>query len=52
MSPFGAAAAPVVAASLIWQAVLIAAGLIGAAAWMLTPSSKSKEIKLGKRKEV
>lgn len=52
MTPFGAAAAPVVAASLIWQAVLIVAGLIGAAAWALTTSQTGTKIKMGKRKEV
>jgi len=52
MSPFGAEAAPVVAASLIWQAVLIVAGLIGAAAWLLTNSSTSRDIDLGQRKKV
>lgn len=34
--PFGANAALVVAASLIWQAVLISAGILGALAWMLS----------------
>ena len=36
MAPFGADPAGVVAASLIWQGVLFAAGAIGAAAWALT----------------
>jgi len=52
MSGFGAEAAPVVAASLIWQAILIAAGLIGLVAWMMTRDSATKSIKLGERKEV
>lgn len=52
MAPFGAAAAPVVAASLIWQAVLIVAGLIGAAAWVLTGRGSKSELPLGQRKEV
>lgn len=52
MSGFGAQAAPVVAASLIWQAVLMIAGLIGAIAWIMTKSGSSKSIKLGERKEV
>lgn len=42
MLPFGVEAAAVVAASLIWQAVLIAAGLIGAVAWGLSPVRKEK----------
>lgn len=41
MAPFGAAAAPVVAASLIWQAILFAAGGIGALFWVaFNPSTK------------
>ena len=36
MTPFGSDAAAVVAASLIWQAVLIVAGLVGALAWMVS----------------
>lgn len=36
MTPFGAAAAGVVAASLIWQAVLFCAGALGALAWAMT----------------
>ncbi len=52
MAPFGAAAAPVVAASLIWQAVLIVAGLIGAAAWVLTGRRATTEMPIGQRKEV
>jgi len=52
MTPFGAQAAPVVAASLIWQAVLIVAGLIGAAAWIWSGRPSSQNTKLGKRKEV
>ena len=39
MAPLGADPASIVAASLIWQAVLFAAGLIGAAAWGLTAQS-------------
>ena len=38
LTGFGAAAADVVATSLIWQAVLLCAGLIGAVAWMIGPS--------------
>jgi uncharacterized protein (TIRG00374 family) len=36
MAPFGADPAGVVAASLIWQGVLFAAGALGAAMWVLT----------------
>ncbi len=49
MAPFGAEAAPVVAASLIWQAVLIVAGVIGAAAWLTTRADRPTS---GERKEV
>lgn len=41
LTPFGAAAAGVVAASLIWQAVLFSAGIIGAIAWAMTSGSPS-----------
>ncbi len=52
MSGFGAEAAPVVAASLIWQAVLIVAGLIGLVAWIMTREGATKSMKLGERTEV
>lgn len=51
MSPFGAEAALVVVASLIWQAVLIVAGLIGALAWGLSNPSTVTSKKLSERKE-
>ena len=38
LTGLGAAAADVVATSLIWQAVLLCAGLVGAVAWMIGPS--------------
>lgn len=41
LAPFGAAAATVVAASLIWQAVLFAAGVLGALAWVFFSNGKS-----------
>jgi uncharacterized membrane protein YbhN (UPF0104 family) len=37
MAPFGPAPAAVVAASLLWQAVLVVAGAIGGLVWALTP---------------
>ena len=42
LTPFGAPAASVVAASLIWQAVLFAAGILGALAWMLVPNGNPR----------
>lgn len=51
MTPFGAPAALVVVASLIWQAVLIVAGLIGALAWSLSNPSTVTAKKLSERKE-
>ena len=44
LTPFGAAAPGVVAASLIWQAVLFVTGLIGAAIWASTPGAKSANV--------
>ena len=52
MVPFGVSAAPVVAASLIWQLVLIMAGLVGAVAWLTTARKGNAELRLGNRKEV
>jgi len=51
MLPFGAEAAPVVAASLIWQAVLIVAGLLGALFWAISISKTKSHSNLSKRKE-
>lgn len=43
LTPLGAVAATVVAASLIWQAVLFAAGILGAIAWALTSSPQPQQ---------
>ncbi len=45
MAPFGADPAGVVAASLIWQGVLFAAGAIGAMAWALTMRSAARIVR-------
>ena len=42
MAPFGADAAGVVAASLIWQGVLFAAGALGAAMWVVTSRNSAR----------
>ena len=42
MAPFGADAAGVVAASLIWQGVLFAAGALGAAMWVITSRNSAR----------
>jgi uncharacterized protein (TIRG00374 family) len=42
MAPFGADAAGVVAASLIWQGVLFAAGALGAAMWVFTSRNRAR----------
>lgn len=42
MAPFGADVAGVVAASLIWQGVLFAAGALGAMMWVVTTKSGSR----------
>lgn len=42
MAPFGADVAGVVAASLIWQGVLFAAGALGAVMWVATSRSKAR----------
>jgi len=49
MIPFGAASAPVVATSLIWQSVLFVAGFIGAIAWLLTNQMSSGPSEMKKR---
>jgi len=46
---FGAVAAPVVATGLVWQAVLFAAGLMGALAWWLTADDKSSNNEFSER---
>lgn len=51
MTPFGAEAALVVVASLIWQAVLIVAGLIGALAWAMSSPGPVTHTKHSERKE-
>ncbi len=42
MAPFGADAAGVVAASLIWQGVLFAAGALGAGMWIVTSRNSAR----------
>ena len=46
---FGALAAPVVATGLVWQAVLYAAGLMGALAWWLTAGKDPSDNKFSER---
>ena len=44
MVPFGADAASVVATSLIWQAVLICAGILGVFAWVMSSARRGRVV--------
>lgn len=52
MSPFGADPSSVVAASLIWQTILIVTGVVGAVAWLTTSGKATDNLKSGRRKEI